>query len=249
MAPELLNLKMRNPLVLLLFGIFVFATCKTNKQAPIEHPLTLIPDVTTWGTPDSLKHLLPILDSVWYRDQMYRHELHKGTKQEQVERLKVFKKRSKIVDSLDQLNLRIVEDILQHYGWLGPRDVGLRGVFALSLTIQHSDLKTQEKYLPLLKQAAIDKKTTADSYAMLADRVAIKNYRPQIYGTQVAVLKDGTAEVLPLSNPDSVDFWRKSINIIQSMEEYLKIWHTKWNKDEYKQKLPELKRKYKILDQ
>jgi hypothetical protein len=231
-------------LSLILITVFAFSTCK-NKKLPPETSLKIVPDFTTWAIPDSYRVLLPILDSVWYRDQLYRHELNKGDKEEQNIRRKIFNQRSKIVDSLEKINLTIIDSIVKKYGWLGPNQVGIRGSHAMSLTIQHADLATQEKYLPILKQAVLDQKMLPSSYAMLVDRVESDNYRPQVYGTQLVRL-DGSLEVFPVLNPDSLDIWRKSMNLVP-MEKYLQIWNTPWNLEEYKKKLPELKTKCKVL--
>jgi len=120
--------------MLLMASVFVFATCK-NRKPPPETPLSMIPDFTTLGIPDSFRALLPILDTVWYHDQLYRHELNKGDKSEQAVRRKIFNQRYRIVDSLDKVNLKIIDILVQKYGWLGPMQVGIRGSYAMSLTI------------------------------------------------------------------------------------------------------------------
>jgi len=78
--------------------------------------------------------------------------------------------------------------------------------------------------LPFLKQAVDDKKLMPSSYAMLTDRVEVDNRRAQVYGTQLIRQKDGGLELFPVVNPDSLDTWRKSINLVP-MEQYLNIWH------------------------
>lgn len=223
--------------------LFAFTTCKNEKTS--EAGLILKPDPTAMLAPDSLRYLLPVLDSVWYRDQLYRYNLNKGSSREQQKRNKEFKKVGALVRKLDRKNLEVVESIIQKYGWLGPREVGIRGMSALFLPIQHADLKTQEKYLPLIKQAAIDKKLAPSNYAMLADRVEIKNKRPQVYGTQIN-FNNGSPEILPLLNPDSVDKWRKDINMVETISEYVKRWNINWNAEVYKMQLPGLNVKYGI---
>ena len=223
-----------------LLSMIIFIACKTNKL--LNRELVIYPDPTAILVPDSLKHLIPILDSVWYRDQFYRYDLKTISLKDQ---RKEFERNAAKVREWDAKNLAIVEEIIQKYGWLGPRDIGFRGVSALFLPIQHADLKTQEKYMPVIKQAAIDKKVIPSHYAMFADRVEIRNKRPQVYGTQINAA-GGVYEILPLLNPDSVDVWRKSINMAETMEEYIKRWNLKWDKDTYKKQLPALKKKYGI---
>lgn len=225
--------------------MLLLAAC--NSQKSTERSLVIYADPTAQFIPDSFKHLLPILDSIWYRDQFYRYDRGTGSKKERKIERKEFKKNGDNIREWDALNLVMVEEIISKYGWLGPRQVGFRGMSALFLPIQHADLKTQEKYLPLIRQAAVDKKVIPSHFAMLADRIAIRNKRPQEYGTQINAA-DGKYDIMPLLNPDSVDVWRKSINMAQTMEDYLKISNVSWDKEEYKKKLPGLMKKYGMVD-
>lgn len=69
--------------------------------------------------------------------------------------LKEFGNQSKQADSIakimgykDSINLIKVKDILDKRGWVGPNKVGAQANMTLFLVIQHSDLETQQKYLP-----------------------------------------------------------------------------------------------------
>ena len=75
---------------------------------------------------------------------------------------------SKEVDSLgkimllkDSLNLIKIVKILDEKGWVGKDKVGQQANTTLFLVIQHSDLKVQQKYLPMMREAA--KKGNADA--------------------------------------------------------------------------------------
>ena len=65
---------MKTTIPVLIILLFVFATCKNKQQS--ERKLVLHPDPGALLVPDSLRYLLPVLDSVWYRDQLYRHDLN-----------------------------------------------------------------------------------------------------------------------------------------------------------------------------
>jgi hypothetical protein len=62
---------------------------------------------------------------------------------------------------------------LDKYGWLGADVVGARGSITLFLVIQHANLKTQQKYLPLVKEAEKNGKIQGTNLAFLEDRIAI----------------------------------------------------------------------------
>src|ERR1051325_9407619 len=91
----------------------------------------------------------------------------------------------RIIMKQDSVNLVKVVAILDKYGWLGSDEVGSQGNSALFLVIQHADLKTQEKYLPMIKEAVKNGKAEPSQLALLIDRIEMRNNRPQVYGSQV----------------------------------------------------------------
>jgi len=134
----------------------------------------------------------------------------------------------------DSGNLVAVKGILEKYGWLGPEDVGEQGNIALFLVIQHADLATQEKYLPMLREAVKNKKAQGEYLALLEDRVAIGEGKMQIYGSQVGVdSATGKYHILPIEDPDNVDKRRLSVGL-PPLTEYLSQWNIKWDVEEYK---------------
>lgn len=170
----------------------------------------------------------------------------KSKEQQQRIRKEIASNAGKIAEN-DKKNLQIIESIISKHGWLGQKDIGMKANATMFMVIQHADLKTQEKYLPLLKQAVADKKLLAANYAMLVDRIEMKNKRPQIYGTQILTEK-GISNIYPLLNPDSVEVWRQYLGMFTSLQSYAKMFNVEWNVDEYKKVLPELKKKYGVKD-
>ncbi|HUS01490.1 MAG TPA: DUF6624 domain-containing protein [Chitinophagaceae bacterium] len=223
----------------------LYFSCNTKKQTSSNELLKQmmqLKDPMEAYVPDSLKYLIPILDTVFVTDQEYRYGMNQRTGKDSMKMMQEFVNHLKEINATTAKNIKIVSEILDKYGWLGFKDVGMRGSLAIFYVIQHADLKTQEKFLPLIKTAVAQKKAAPPQYAMLYDRIELRNHRPQMYGTQV-----GDKEVEPLLSPDSVDSWRKSIGM-DSLKYYLKGFKLQWNKEEYKKVLPELKKKYKVLD-
>ena len=152
-----------------------------------------------------------------YADQRYRLLVEDtsrkyGYNSKQV--MGLFKKMA-VVDSV---NLRKVDSLINKYGWLGPDEVGSDGDATIFAVIQHSNLKTQERYLPLMREAVKEGKAKANHLALLEDRVALGEGRKQIYGSQLSY--PGFA-VLPVENPDSVDIRRASVGL-EPLGVYLK---------------------------
>jgi len=83
----------------------------------------------------------------------------------------------------DSLNLARVTYIIDSAGWLGP-DVVAGSGRALWTVIQHADLVTQEKYLPVMQRAVVEGRADPGDLAYLEDRVNMRRGRPQVYGTQ-----------------------------------------------------------------
>lgn len=124
----------------------------------------------------------------------------------------------------DEANLKLVTNILDKFGWLGEDMVGARGNSALFLVIQHSDQKTQEKYLPIMREAV--KKGNADpgSLALLEDRVALAQGKKQIYGSQLTMDPETGKYVLsPIEDEINVNKRRAEVGL-QPIEEYVKYW-------------------------
>jgi|SRR5450432_555962 hypothetical protein len=100
-------------------------------------------------------------------------------------------------------------------------------------------IKTQEKYLPLMRNAVKNGKAKARNLALLEDRVALREGKKQIYGTQV-IQKVKTNEyfVLPLDDPYNVDLKRAEAGL-QPLSVYLEDnFKTKWDIAQYLKDLP-----------
>lgn len=181
------------------------------------------------------KPLVNTLDSIRIDDQYYRSKLKETEKK--------YGRMSKELDDLwktihlkDSLNLVKVKAIIDKHGWPGIDSVGKRGNSTIFLVIQHSDLKTQQHYLPIMREAVKNKKAVGADLALLEDRVALAEGRKQIYGSQVGRDSITDWHLLPLENPDSVDIRRRSVGL-GGLYFYLRNWDITWNVEEYKKQV------------
>jgi hypothetical protein len=123
--------------------------------------------------------------------------------------------------------------------------IGYQGNSTLFLVIQHSDIKTQEKYLPMMKDAVKKGNADSGSLALLEDRIALRKGEKQIYGSQIGRNPEtGEFYILPLTDPENVDLRRKEVGL-GTIQEYVAFWKITWNIEEYKLKLPEYEAKQK----
>jgi hypothetical protein len=142
-------------------------------------------------------------------------------------------------------NLIKVEKILDEHGWLGEDIIGARANRTFFLVIQHSNLEAQEKYLPMMRGAVKKGNANPSDLALLEDRVALRQGKKQIYGSQVAFNEaTGESYVEPLEDPDNVDK-RRSEAGLEPLQDYLSRVGMKWDPEEYKKKLPAIEAIYK----
>ncbi|WP_310586204.1 DUF6624 domain-containing protein [Emticicia oligotrophica] len=140
----------------------------------------------------------------------------------------------------DSINLIKIVNILDTKGWVGADKVGGQANQTLFLVIQHADLATQQKYLPMMRDAVKKGNANANSLALLEDRVALGEGRKQIYGSQIGRNEKTQAfYVLPLEDPDNVDKRRAEVGL-PPMAEYVKNWDITWDVEAYKKQLPEI---------
>ena len=182
------------------------------------------------------KPIVAKLDSIYDADQKYRFELLELQKKYGFESLEE-KAQWKIIYTKDSINLIKVKSILDKFGWLGSEIVGKKGNSTLFLVIQHSDQATQEKYLPMMREAVKNGHAQGSNLALLEDRVALGQGKKQIYGSQISRNPETNLfYVMPLENPESVNERRAQVGLGR-IEDYVNNWKIKWNVEEYKKEL------------
>lgn len=174
------------------------------------------------------------LVSVGLEDQKYRSKLDEVVRKYGAES-KELRELSDAMDKADSINLIKVASVIDSYGWLGPEEIGAEANRTLFMVIQHSPLKAQEKYLPVLRQAVKDGKAKAGNLALLEDRMALKNGRKQIFGSQVAWnMKTNEYWVLPLEDPDNVDKRRAEVGLVPLADYLMDCCTLVWDLEAYK---------------
>ncbi len=74
-----------------------------------------------------------------------------------------------------------------------------------------------------------ERKLRWDNIALLEDRIAMHEGRPQRYGSQIVEDSTGERVIYTLLNTDSVNIWRSAAGM-PPLEEYAKQMNAKWNK-------------------
>lgn len=165
------------------------------------------------------------LDSVLVDDQKYRLliDLIQSNTKKSIEQKNIeIEYINQQIKKQDQINLEIVSPIIDKYGWLSSDVIGENANSALFLVIQHSNQETQEKYLPIMREAVKNGKAEASALALLEDRVALGQGKKQIYGSQLTMnAKTGMNVLSPIEDEINVNKRRKAVGL-EPIEEYVK---------------------------
>lgn len=184
--------------------------------------ITAFPDVENPNKP-----LILELNAIYQSDQDIRHkfeEIEKKYKQESKE----FQAFGREWFKIDSVNTLKVIAILDKYGWLGADEIGSQGNTTLWLVIQHSDIKIQEKYLPMMRKALKDGKANPADLALLEDRILIRHGKKQIYGSQLEMdTITGKYKLAPIDDEPNVNKRRAEVGL-EPLEEYAKNWAIKY---------------------
>lgn len=170
------------------------------------------------------KSIMAQLDTIHQEDQTYRLQLAEilaKSVREDSDNIKIITL-SEIINEKDSINLLKIERILNEYGWLGADVVGEDGNKTLFLVIQHSDLETQLRYLPMMREAVKLGNANGKDFALLEDKIAVKQGKRQIYGSQIFKNYDtGESYVYPLIEPEKVNERRAEVGL-EPIEDYVK---------------------------
>ncbi|MFK0258009.1 DUF6624 domain-containing protein [Streptomyces sp. NPDC090445] len=110
----------------------------------------------------------------------------------------------------DRLN-----EIMDEYGWPTADRVGEEAARAAWLVAQHADrqLDVQRRALHLLEPEVAAGRATARELAFLRDRTLVNEGREQVYGTQIAGVRDGAPVPWPCEEPGRMDERRAEVGI------------------------------------
>jgi len=204
--------------LLILFGVLSVIGCHTNKpNAPKGQDDTAIPVSQPL---DSI--LKKDLEQIAVEDQTLRlmlpdvgKKFGNGSNEE--------KYIWSLIHRQDSICLMKTLKILDSHGWVGKSRVGNTANQALWLVIQHAELPTQEKYLPMLKESVVKGESEGWHQAFLEDRILMRSKKNQIYGSQATWDKtSGKMKIYPIDDVRNVNKRREKIGL-ESIEEYAKM--------------------------
>ena len=119
---------------------------------------------------------------------------------------------SREMHAIDSINEMEICDILDTRGFVGRDQVGEAcGVFWM--VIQHAPLELEKKYFPKFVEAMKRGDIPKSHIAMMDDRIAMFEGRPQCYGTQYVEKEQGKWALYELLDAKKVDQWRQEMDL------------------------------------
>lgn len=125
-----------------------------------------------------------------------------------------------IMEDQDRKNLQIVLDHLPPEGWYLRSRYGDEVATTAFYVVQHSDVETWRRFVPVLEPLVAQGEVAGPAYALMYDRLALSEQRPQRYGSQVAC-ENGRWVALYLEDPDNVDERRRAMSFPDTYAEYV----------------------------
>ena len=123
---------------------------------------------------------------------------------------------------LNKQNLVQIEKIIAEQGYPKRSEVGDHASGVAFTIIQHSNLETQKKYLPVLTDLAKKDEIFKEDWALLMDRVLVSEGKKQVYGSQVRENPEtGKGELYPVEDEKNLNKRRAEIDLMP-IEDYLK---------------------------
>lgn len=196
-----------------LFLLLFTSACEHQSNRTSDLP----PNVEEELLSDSLLQIS--LEKIKAQDQTLRlllPDLNKKFEPNSLER-KFFRE---LIQEQDSICIAAITDILDKYGWVSEERVGYEANQTLWLVIQHANLETQEKYLPLLQESVKNKESQGWYLAFLQDRILMYKGEKQIYGSQAKPnAETGKTHIYPIENVATVNERRANLDL-ESIEEY-----------------------------
>lgn len=128
----------------------------------------------------------------------------------------------KKVEETDRADGVTARAIFAQYGLPTFAIVGPEAAGAFATVIQHQPLEFQKQVLPRMKAAAEAGEISAESYAMLLDRVESGSGQPQTYGENFVCMPDGKGKPSPIADAEYVDRRRAEIGLMP-LDLYAKV--------------------------
>lgn len=160
------------------------------------------------------------LESMREADQALREEAMATVREHGLDSPEYAELRARGKAMQDEHTARLIQ-IVEEHGWPALSLVGEAAAGGAFLLLQHADLSTQRRFLPLLREATAAGEARPTDLPLLEDRVRMLEGEKQIYGSQLTRGEDGQPTLWPIEDEEHVDERRASVGL-EPLVEYLK---------------------------
>lgn len=108
------------------------------------------------------------------------------------------------LDAISEETVATVLALVPPEGWFSNAVYGQDAATGAFLVIQHADTPLQKRFLPALEVMADHGEALKWQYAMMYDRIAVAENRPQRYGTQMQCVA-GRMVPAPTEDPEGLE--------------------------------------------
>lgn len=116
------------------------------------------------------------------------------------------------IGAIEEANLKALLAMVPSEGWFMISKYGKAGSTAAFLIVQHSDISQWRRFVPALEKMAAQGEVRGGEYALMYDRLALHEGRPQRYGSQM-ICKAGKYAPDRLEDPEHLDERRAAIGM------------------------------------
>ena len=117
-----------------------------------------------------------------------------------------------LVAPVDQENQGALLAMLPPEGWFAISRYGADGEDAAYRVVLHGDIDLWRRFAPVVGRFAAVGEANGGHYALLSDRLAVHEGRPQAYGSQVTCT-DGVYQPYPIDDPEHLDERRLKLGL------------------------------------
>ncbi|WP_436356022.1 DUF6624 domain-containing protein [Brevundimonas sp. CEF1] len=126
------------------------------------------------------------------------------------ERMAAVRAASAPIEAVDQENQQALIAMTPPEGWFLKSRYGAEAAAAAFHIVQHSDEALWRRFLPVLQPLVATDEIDGQSYAMMFDRLATSEGRPQRYGTQFRC-DNGKWRPYPIENVEALEAHRQEM--------------------------------------
>jgi hypothetical protein len=123
---------------------------------------------------------------------------------------------------IDQANQQALLALVPPEGWFPISRYGQEAAKAAFLIVQHGDQTLWRRFLPSIERMARTGEAEGAAYALMYDRLALSEGRPQRFGSQMDCRGGRHVPAEPLEDPKAIDDRRTAFGL-KPYAEYLKL--------------------------